>query len=830
MDKNKCSSCGGEPKGCPCKNKDFTKAVIEIDNHEKITLMRRVVIPASMGDDTVVPPVVGKYHNVLLYYEANQKSYLYSSDGIPTQLVNGVTDYEAAINLPQINGNTLIGDKTGEELGLQDKLIAGDNITIEGNTISATDTTYGPATEDTIGLVKPGEGLEVDSNGSMSISQIERYALFFDTVSDMKAATNLKSGGYAKTLGYYTRGDNGGSIYKIRNRNPDETTNEATVLSLHETGLVAELLIEEEMNVTQFGMIGDGVTDESERLAIALSCAGNNFIKLTLDTRTYLAQREIPIYSNTHIDLNGGTIKSCCPSSESTYIRFGNGLRFLNNIPSLATAGYGAIKNFKVKNGTLDGGDSGVGIFILHGEDISFEDVLFNDCCTGTHIFDLGGCKDVEIINCIFDGYGIPLEADRHKEMIQTDYATRGGLPYWNDSLTIAYDALPCNGVTVRNCTFSSKPTDTYSPSSIGTHSASTTCHKNILIEGNTFNETSYYCIRFPKVQNCVIRNNKFSIVTGELSSIRCIWLQSTIVEDQTEPYTKNVIIEDNISKVSGTPFRQFVYIDGSKDDSNNLFVNNIIIRGNSCTGDWNGENDNRMGVQITNAEDVQIYNNTFDNFTFPIIKTRLSFFKNSVVHDNIIKNSNAFLHRTANDSEEFYTDVNIEQSDNIWIDETTGARFNINNFKLALNLDIDFVATEDSQTYYVLDFAKQSAPIATLYHSGDYNIELPSCVTRFKITPNIVTKSSTDDSAKIFRVRVDFIDPTTDEYVCSAQQTIPAGEWATVTVPSCIVNENQLTTRYLYKIAVEAYLSKDDIVYAKSGTANQTTLFIEGF
>ena len=103
MDKNKCSSCGGEPKGCPCKNKDFTKAVIEIDNHEKITLMRRVVIPVSMGDDTVVPPVVGKYHNVLLYYEANQKSYLYSSDGIPTQLVNGVTDYEAAINLPQIN-------------------------------------------------------------------------------------------------------------------------------------------------------------------------------------------------------------------------------------------------------------------------------------------------------------------------------------------------------------------------------------------------------------------------------------------------------------------------------------------------------------------------------------------------------------------------------------------------------------------------------------------------------------------------------------------------------------------------------------------------------
>ena len=66
MDKNKCNSCGEAPHKCSCKNKDFTKSVIEIDNPEQITLMRKVVIPVSMGDDTTVPPVVGKYHNVLL--------------------------------------------------------------------------------------------------------------------------------------------------------------------------------------------------------------------------------------------------------------------------------------------------------------------------------------------------------------------------------------------------------------------------------------------------------------------------------------------------------------------------------------------------------------------------------------------------------------------------------------------------------------------------------------------------------------------------------------------------------------------------------------------
>ena len=86
MDKKRCSSCGEAPHKCSCKNKEFTKAVVEINNPEQITLMRRVVIPVSMGDDTTVPPAVGKYHNVLLYYEANKHIYIYSSDGIPTMI------------------------------------------------------------------------------------------------------------------------------------------------------------------------------------------------------------------------------------------------------------------------------------------------------------------------------------------------------------------------------------------------------------------------------------------------------------------------------------------------------------------------------------------------------------------------------------------------------------------------------------------------------------------------------------------------------------------------------------------------------------------------
>ena len=78
-----CNACGEKPKDTA---KDFTKAVIEINNPETLVLLRKVVIPASMGTEEDVPAAIGKYHNVILHYEANRHTYLYSSDGIPTLL------------------------------------------------------------------------------------------------------------------------------------------------------------------------------------------------------------------------------------------------------------------------------------------------------------------------------------------------------------------------------------------------------------------------------------------------------------------------------------------------------------------------------------------------------------------------------------------------------------------------------------------------------------------------------------------------------------------------------------------------------------------------
>lgn len=86
---NNCTSCGSatpNPNCHYCRDNSFTKNVIEIDNPENLVLFHKVVIPASLGDETTNPPYPGKYCNVLMVYEANGHAYLYSSDGIPTAI------------------------------------------------------------------------------------------------------------------------------------------------------------------------------------------------------------------------------------------------------------------------------------------------------------------------------------------------------------------------------------------------------------------------------------------------------------------------------------------------------------------------------------------------------------------------------------------------------------------------------------------------------------------------------------------------------------------------------------------------------------------------
>ena len=130
--------------GCGCGeqkkkgNRAFPKAVIEINNPEKITTLRKVVIPASLGDESNVPASIGKYSNVILEYEANGHVYIYSSDGIPTLLTSDVMgDLEERIDSLGSLLTQEVSDREGADTQLQDNINEKQNIISSENMLNA---------------------------------------------------------------------------------------------------------------------------------------------------------------------------------------------------------------------------------------------------------------------------------------------------------------------------------------------------------------------------------------------------------------------------------------------------------------------------------------------------------------------------------------------------------------------------------------------------------------------------------------------------------------------------------------------------------------------
>ena len=115
-----CESCGEKkPKSALGA---FPRAVIEIKNPEEIVMLRKVVVPASLGNDVEYPPVVGKYCNVVLYYEANDQVYLYSSDGIPTKITVDVEALKRQIEQVAADLETETGEREAEDKKIWDEI------------------------------------------------------------------------------------------------------------------------------------------------------------------------------------------------------------------------------------------------------------------------------------------------------------------------------------------------------------------------------------------------------------------------------------------------------------------------------------------------------------------------------------------------------------------------------------------------------------------------------------------------------------------------------------------------------------------------------------
>ena len=115
--------------------------------------------------------------------------------------------------------------------------------------------------------VKTEDGITVEE-------KIGKKTYYFNNVAEMKAY-KLKNGDYVTTLGYYAANDGGGANYLIRTKTNADVQDNG---SIHFVGsnLVAELLVENNViNIKQFGVKNDGVTDSSTQLKNIMNFTGD---------------------------------------------------------------------------------------------------------------------------------------------------------------------------------------------------------------------------------------------------------------------------------------------------------------------------------------------------------------------------------------------------------------------------------------------------------------------------------------------------------------------------------------------------------------------------
>ena len=221
----------------------------------------------------------------------------------------------------------------------------------------------------------------------------------FDNVANMKLATNFTDGSYAQTFGFYSYGDKGGALYKIREIGQNETPDEMTVIALADPTLVAELIKQPTMNVKQFGAKGDSNTDDT----VAIQTAMDNCSTILVPTGTYMIDAVTHLEPNTGNKIildNDAVIKA-----------------ITNNSTHYAIMWCEDVTDVEICGGTLQGErDTHTGVSGEYGHCIR----LYGDC-------DAIYIHDINLINAWGDGIACVITGNVRTERVHVDNVRRNG-------------------------------------------------------------------------------------------------------------------------------------------------------------------------------------------------------------------------------------------------------------------------------------------------------------------------------------------------------------------------------------------------------------------
>jgi hypothetical protein len=318
-----------------------------------------------------------------------------------------------------------------------------------------------------------------DANTALQNEKIQRY----DTLTLMKADTELSDGMYALTGGYYSVNDGGGALYRISETEPTAHCETLT------NGLYAELIVDGFVTPVMFGAKCDGVTDDTVAMQLALE-AGS--VKLPSGSRIKINNLYVPDFRE--IDFNGSFVYT------NSYA-----------IKCLATVKHGFVRNITIRNAHF---------------------ITPNIATSAEHTYGaiyLDGAIKCNIINCelanVYDGTDFVYIRNSFNTTIERCYAGTG-----SDSTNVN-----TNGVSM----FSGTPliSGTNNLTNISIRDMLIQNLKNgIKVEGNGLYDTSIIQnIGFSYCDNCITFSGDVRNV--KIDTIRCEFCGKGIVNNDSSGF-----------------------------------------------------------------------------------------------------------------------------------------------------------------------------------------------------------------------------------------------------------------------------------------------------
>ena len=226
----------------------------------------------------------------------------------------------------------------------------------------------------------------------------------FDTVADMVASANLANGSFAKTLGYYSVGDGGGAIYKITD---EGTADGGSVIAV---GIYyAHLVTDGVIKTAQYGILGDGTTDETTKLQAFFNTTNKKYI---VNSNNILIDGDIEIPSNSEIEFEANCKVTRKATSSNTYYMFN-----LVNKQNVTIKNAHIVGDRDTHTGV--GGEWGYGINVAYSKNILIENAVIektwgDGIYIGTSFVtaktvDIENieCRNCRVINCSRNGFSV---------------------------------------------------------------------------------------------------------------------------------------------------------------------------------------------------------------------------------------------------------------------------------------------------------------------------------------------------------------------------------------------------------------------------------------